>query len=102
MKKLQIKSDIINMDLDGTLTKEVCWTPSECLKAAPNLKEIALVNKLHEKKFIIIYTARRDFLIEASLTWLRKHNVRFHAISNNKIPGYYIDDNCISIKDALR
>lgn len=97
MPKTEI--NVINFDLDGTLTQDVCWTPEECLNAKPDVKAVALLEELYKTKIIIIYTARRDFLIEASLKWLRKNSIKFHAISNNKIPGFYIDDNCANIED---
>ncbi len=84
---------LIAVDLDGCLVKSVCWTPEECLKAKPNKKIIELVNRIEAGNFIIIYTARRDHLIPASLQWLRKNGVKFHAISNNKMAAdVYIDD----------
>lgn len=27
---------IFAIDMDGTLTKEICWTPEDCLNATPN------------------------------------------------------------------
>lgn len=91
---------IINFDIDGTLTKTVCWTPEEVLNAEINTAGYALIKHLYKTKFIVVYTARRDELIPTTLEWLRKNDVPFHAISNNKIPGYYVDDNCFNIKDC--
>lgn len=84
---------IICVDVDGTLTKEICWTKRDCLTATPNKKVIDKVNKQYQKDFIVIYTARVDELIVPTLEWLRKNGVKFHAISNNKIPAnLYLDD----------
>ena len=84
---------VIAVDLDGVLCKGESWTPEQCLKAKPILKNIERVNKLHKTNFIVIYTARRDFLIEATLKWLRKNGVEFQAISNKKMSAdLYIDD----------
>ena len=81
------------VDMDGTLCEEICFTVEKCLTATPKKAVIEKVNKLYEENFITIYTARRDQLIEATLTWLRANGVRFHTISNQKIPAdYYIDD----------
>lgn len=90
------------IDCDGTLTKSVCWTPEDCLNAEPRQDVIDKVNSLG-CVWIIVYTARRDELIPATIKWLRKHNVRYHAISNIKIPSCvgYIDDNSITIEDFL-
>ena len=96
------KEKVIAVDMDECLCEEVCWTPEECLNATPNQK---VVDKLETLigAYIIIYTGRRDWLIPATLKWLRKHGVFFHAISNNKIPANaYIDDKAINIKDFLK
>lgn len=86
--------------MDKTLTTGTSWTPEQCLKAKPNLKVIEKVNKMAKEGFLIIWTARRDFLIPATLQWCRKHGVFFQAISNNKTAGdLIIDDICINVKD---
>jgi uncharacterized HAD superfamily protein len=91
---------IIAVDFDGTLTKETCWNAEDVTKATPNEKICEWVRKKYLDSFIIIYTARRDDLTEVSIQWLRKHNVPFHAYSNNKIPAdYYLDDHAVNIKD---
>ena len=84
MKKL--RRQIIGIDVDETLCKEVCWTIEQVRTATPQTKVIKKVNALYEDNFIIIYTARRDSLMSATLVWLRDHGVRFHAVSNHKIP----------------
>jgi len=94
---------VICIDIDGTLTKEVCWCPNQCLEAEPNQEMIDKVNSLGHVYWVILYTARADELIPVTLKWLRKHSVRYHAISNNKIPTDvgYVDDKSITIKDFL-
>ena len=100
---MNLKEKVIAIDMDGVLSKEVCWTPKECLNATPNPKTIKWIEDNTEGAFIIIYTARRDFLIPSTLKWLRKHQVFFHAISNNKIPAdVYIDDKAVHISDILK
>jgi len=98
-----MKPKVIAIDIDGTLTKETCWTEEECLNATPYQEVIDKVNEIFLTNFIVLYTARRDELITATLKWLRKHNVRFHAISNNKIgiDVGYVDDKSITIEDFL-
>ncbi len=93
---------VILIDCDGTLTKGICWTPEDCLNAEPRQEVIDKVNSL-SNMWVIVYTARRDELIPATIQWLRKHNVRYHAISNIKIPACvgYVDDNSITIDDFL-
>jgi len=88
-----IRAKVILVDFDGVLSTGECWTPEGCLKAEPIQENIDKVNKLHKENFIVIWTARRDHLIPASLKWLRQHGVEFDAISNKKpAASYYIDD----------
>lgn len=94
---------ILAIDLDGTLCEEVCWTSSQCLEATPVEAMIAKMRKITSGKIIVIYTARKDHLIPATLKWLRKHNVPYHSFSNNKIPAdFYIDDHAITPEDWLK
>lgn len=91
---------IILVDVDGTLCKEVCFTEEQARKATPNLDLIKKINSLYEQEFIVIYTARRTHLIEATMRWLELHGVKYHAISNHKIPGdTYIDADTKHPKD---
>jgi len=77
----------IGIDMDGTLCVGKHWfTAKECSRAKPVKKMIEFVNKAYKHNFIVIYTARQNFLIEATLEWLEKYNVHYHAISNKKIP----------------
>jgi uncharacterized HAD superfamily protein len=98
------KMGIICVDVDDTLTHETCWTVEQCENATPRQDVIDRVNEVSITNFIVIYTARRDFLIPATLKWLRKHGVVFHAFSNNKCPTDigYLDDKAITIKDFLK
>lgn len=94
--------EIFCIDLDGTLTQDSCWTPEQVLHARPVQAMVDKVNELAQFHFIVIYTARRDALIEATLAWLRKIGLRYHAISNLKIPtSYYVDDKNLSIEQFL-
>jgi len=91
------------VDMDNTLCRGKSYTPEECLQAEPIQEVIDKVNSLSRVDNIIIYTARQDELIPATLKWLRRYDVHFHAISNNKIPalGFYIDDMAMLIDDFL-
>ena len=94
---------VIACDMDGVLCKEECWNKNEVLNATPNQKNINKINELYNYNFIVIYTARRDHLLPATLEWLRKHGVKFHAISNNKMAAdVYIDDKAIDNKQILK
>jgi len=94
---------ILAIDLDGTLCKEDCWTEEEALNATPNKERIEYANKLaHNGYFVIIYTARLDELIPATLEWLRRNNVRYDAICNQKMAcDIYVDDKAKTF-DELR
>ena len=94
------KATIVAVDMDGTLCNEVCWDKAACLKATPNLKMIAFINKLSLTKHIVVYTARKDELIPNTLEWLRRNEVKFNAISNTKMAAdVYIDDKSINVDD---
>ncbi len=94
-------AEVFAIDMDATLTKSVCWTPQECLDAEPNQEMIDKVNSLYA--YIIINTARTDELIPATIKWLRKHNVKYHGINNQKIPAtYYVDDKNLTINQFLK
>lgn len=87
---------ILAFDVDGTLCKEVCWTPEECLKATPVKKVIDSINSHHDDAITIIHTARKDELIPATLKWLRDNGVHYWAITNQKLPAdQYVDDHAI-------
>ncbi len=101
-KKLkQIKEIVVNLDCDGTLTESICWTPKECLKAKFIERLRPVIEELYNTHFLVIYTARRDHLIPATLEWLRRNNIPYHAISNKKIPGNYIDDKAVNPSDIF-
>jgi uncharacterized HAD superfamily protein len=84
----------IGVDIDGVLCVGEHWRdPQACLQAVAIQNGIDRVNKLYKTDFIILYTARQNYLISATLEWLEKNNVHFHAISNHKIPlDCLIDD----------
>lgn len=90
---MSLKDKVIGVDLDGTLSMDHCWTPEECLRAKVNGNIADWVHEMYQKNFIVIYTARRDENIPATLEWLRRNNIRYHAISNNKTPlDVLVDD----------
>lgn len=91
---------VIAVDMDGVLCRGEAWTPQECLEAEPCEKTIQIVNSLSMENFIIIWTARRDSLIPATLHWLRMQGVRFEAISNNKmVADVYVDNKMKSLEE---
>jgi uncharacterized HAD superfamily protein len=89
-------ANIIAVDIDGTLTKDVCWDVTDCLSATVDDRIAAKVREAYRDNWIVMYTARRDHLIPATLRWLRQHNIPFHSFSNNKIPAnQYVDDGAV-------
>ena len=105
MKLKQFDGSIIAIDLDGTLCSGESFTEEDCLKAKPIQEVIDAVNKKLYKDggcFIIINTARREFLRDATIYWLNKHNVKYHILNCGKLwSQYYIDDRNVLIKDLL-
>lgn len=82
-----MKPKVIAVDFDGTLTTGTSWTEEDCLNAEPRLDVIEKLNELSKTNFIIIYTARREHLYHASMSWIRKHNVQYHATNfGTKMP----------------
>lgn len=79
------------VDIDGTLTEETCFTEEECRKATPNLKMIKWVQEKFNTDFIIIYTARRRSLYQATMEWLDRYDIPFHAYKDTKTPGVIVD-----------
>jgi uncharacterized HAD superfamily protein len=84
----------IGVDMDNTLCIGKHWdTPEECMKAEPIPNMIEYVNRLYKDDFIVIYTARQNFLMSVTFDWLDKHGVRYHAVANRKVPfDRLIDD----------
>jgi uncharacterized HAD superfamily protein len=97
------KLKVIAVDMDGTLCVGDAWTPEQALATEPRLDIIEKVNELAQSNFVVIFTARRDHMLPATLEWLRRNNVRFHAISNIKMPAdVYVDDRAILPEDLLK
>lgn len=98
------EGSLILMDVDGTLTKEICWSESDCLSATPNIPLIEWSNRQYYRKCtIIIYTARHESLRQATNYWLKKNEVRFHALRMNKIPAtILVDDRTITPDQLLK
>lgn len=95
-----MKPRVIAVDIDQTLTIESCWTAQEALQATPNQKMVDYINELHKSDFIVIYTARRHELYNATVKWLKAHDVRYHAIQMEKMPAdLYLDDRALNPED---
>lgn len=94
----------IGIDLDNTLCVGKHWeTPEECLEAEPIQGTIEFINHLYKNNFVVIYTARQNFLMSATFDWLDKHGVYYHAVSNRKVPfDMLIDDTALSLEEQMR
>jgi len=84
----------IGIDIDGVLCEGKHWkTPEDCLNAKPYPEVIKKVNELYRDNFIIIYTARQNWLMNSTYEWLDRNNVKYHAVMNKKCPlNVLIDD----------
>ncbi len=90
------EKDVVAIDMDGTITDGVCWEVSECEKAKLTLFSEE-VKDFFEKSFVVIWTARKNILIPATLKNLDKHGIPFHAVSTEKMSAdLYIDDKTIN------
>ena len=88
----------IGVDIDETLCRGVCWTTQDIERSKPIPQMVSLVNRLYDDNFIVIYTARRDKLMSATFEWLKRHGIKFHAVSNIKIPLSYLLDSTLITK----
>lgn len=84
------------IDVDKTLTNETCWTEEECLIATPNMGVISWVNEKYKDNFIVIYTARRSHLYQATIKWLSDNGINYHAVKFDKTPGVIVDLDAIN------
>lgn len=85
----------IGVDLDNTLCVGKHWESEQhCLSARAKRKMIKYINnKYYKNDFVIIYTARQNWLMAATFEWLDKHGVKYHAVMNKKCPlDLLIDD----------
>ena len=97
---MEFKGKVMAIDLDNTLTTKTCWTEEDCQNAEPNIKMVEIVQELFKKNTIIIYTARKDELLPATVKWLRAHDIPHFGVCNEKRPyDVYVDDKAINTED---
>ncbi len=105
-KKEEMKNKTYAIDLDGTLCHGNAWTPEEVAGLKPRRDAIEKVNTLYsnnELNYIIIFTARKNELMSETFNWLDRHGVKYHAVSNLKMPAdLYVDDKAINVEDWLK
>ena len=84
----------IAVDIDNTLCIGKHWeSEDDCLHAVPIKRAIQHVNDYYRNDFVIIYTARQNWLMSATFEWLDRHGIKYHAVMNKKCPvDVLIDD----------
>lgn len=88
----------IGVDLDNTLCVGEHWTSEkQVLAAKPIQFMIDYIERTYYKnEFVIIYTARQNWLMSATFEWLDTHGIKYHAVMNKKCPvDILIDDTAI-------
>jgi hypothetical protein len=95
-----VRPKVIAVDCDGFLTNETCWDEEDVLNATPKQVIIDKVNEAFKGNFIVIYTARRHELYDATVKWLDRNGVRYHALKMEKMAAdEYWDDKCFNLGD---
>ena len=94
----------VGVDLDDTLCVGKHWeTAEQCSEAEPIPEMIKTVNELFKDDFIVIYTARQNWLMNVTYDWLDKNNVHYHAVSNKKVPfDLLVDDTALPLSKLLK
>jgi hypothetical protein len=93
---MTIQGKVIAVDVDGTLTKGTAWNVEDAINAEPRWEVIEKINKLHKNNFIVIHTARRDDMYQATKDWLDMHGVKYQTIATEKmVADIYIDDKAL-------
>lgn len=92
----KIQGKVVAVDMDGTLAKGTAWNAEDAINAEPRMEIIEKVNQLYKGNFIVIHTARRDDMYQATKDWLSLYGVKYHAIAMEKMAAdYYIDDRAL-------
>jgi len=92
------EKEVLVVDIDGTLCSEAYlpdWgTIPDYAKAEPFPLQIAHLNELKERFFIVLWTARYEADREVTEQWLKKHNVPYDRLVLGKKPyDMFIDTN---------
>jgi len=94
------KRDIVNYDIDGTLTLGEAWWEVEP-KVNESMKE-RLVNDYKQGKIIIIWTARQWNAASKTAGWLISNDIPFHGLYMSKgASDMYIDDKAYNAEDMI-
>ena len=88
------------IDIDGTITEDVPnEEPERMVTCEPWLDARKIINKWYDEGHIItFFTSRTDETREITLTWLDKHNFKYHGLLMNKPRGgnyHWIDNHIV-------
>ena len=88
------------IDIDGTITEDVPnEEPERMVTCEPWLDARKIINKWYDEGHIItFFTSRTDETREITLTWLDKHEFKYHGLLMNKPRGgnyHWIDNHIV-------
>ena len=94
----KIKNYLI--DIDGTITEDVPnEEPQRMVTCQPWLDARKIINKWYDEGHIItFFTSRTEETREITLTWLDKHEFKYHGLLMNKPRGgnyHWIDNHIV-------
>ena len=98
----QLNDDVKNylIDIDGTITEDVPnEEPERMVTCEPWLDARVMLNDWYDQGHIItFFTSRTEDTREVTLTWLNKHQFKFHNLLMNKPRGgnyHWIDNHMV-------
>ena len=88
------------IDIDGTITEDVPnEEPERMVTCEPWLDARKIINKWYDEGHIItFFTSRTEETREITLTWLNKHEFKYHGLLMNKPRGgnyHWIDNHIV-------
>ena len=88
------------IDIDGTITEDVPnEEPERMVTCEPWLDARKIINKWYDEGHIITYfTSRTEETRQITLTWLNKHEFKYHGLLMNKPRGgnyHWIDNHIV-------
>ena len=88
------------IDIDGTITEDVPnEEPQRMVTCEPWLDARKIINKWYDEGHIItFFTSRTEETREITLTWLDKHEFKYHGLLMNKPRGgnyHWIDNHIV-------
>ena len=88
------------IDIDGTITEDIPnEEPERMVTCEPWLDARKIINKWYDEGHIItFFTSRTEETREITLTWLDKHEFKYHGLLMNKPRGgnyHWIDNHVV-------